>query len=1051
MKFLGMVKSEIKILLICHCALIAGETADQELVSATKEIASAPEGSGIIIDDSTTDDNFVISINPQNMVVAKGDNVIINITIRGLNSDNYTYHWRRLNGSLPVTASGGNTPNLNINSVSPSDSGSYYCVLESYLGDSVESDRATLQVFYITSQPENQVVAVGQEVLLTCDAVGADKLKYTWIRKWHKRISSQATGINTNHLAINNISTDDSGQYKCIVLGGNSCTKSKPVNVTVLALPVVTTHPNSNGPITVAEGGDVMLSCEATGEGTLNYQWRRLSGSPPDNVQGNNTTNLTISKITVSDSGEYYCVVNNGGTGVSSQEVQVTVKRRPAIVNNMVDKELSIVSGSEELLLTCEFSGDDISGVYWERLNDRPLASKNNISQFNNDKTKLVLTITEARSHHSGLYRCVVYSPWGVAQSRDVHVTITVAPPTITEQPSSKTIVALNDVTFTCKARGFKVKYEWRRSNDSHVIGRQSSLTILSATPLDGNGYYCVAYCSTQHHYASSNIAILKVLDYIAITHQPESVKVAINGLASLRVVASGPASSHFTYKWMKFGSSSLPSSASGGNTPHLHFTSVTPSDSGIYYCIVANQWGRKVSSNYGKVDVLWLRLYPSSVTVSKGSNVSLKCSSGSIQNIPILWNMHNQSVIRTMDPMINLTNINMVENGQYQCTANVGNVDIKSNLASIAVFDIAEKPHDTIATVGSSVVFNCSASVTNGVSCKWKHNYTEINSAGNGLSLKLPNVGINDDGLYTCEMKGNTGKLLARTARLTVLYILSHPVDISVATGSSANFTCEASIPYSVTYQWKHNNTLLKNQTSTVLNIRNVQMSSIGEYYCIVAAKNNATVVSDVARLTVHEGDGKVKQRSHATIVAYYSLGGVLLAVIVIICVFSCCCCCYSYHVHYHIKQKTHNEVTTTSKHSLSEKSVGIKIDGDETMIEISTSNNQSIMDIIYTMQPEILDLINMEELFVYLIKYSILTKNEVQHVGPMSRETNIEKATFLLSALYGKGPEGQKDFIKALYESNKVAGNTGHQELIRKLHDKGVVITEQRACTIK
>ena len=78
------------------------------------------------------------------------------------------------------------------------------------------------------------MVAVGQEVLLTCDAVGADKLKYTWIRKWHKRISSQATGINTNHLAINNISTDDSGQYKCIVLGGNSCTKSKPVNVTVL-------------------------------------------------------------------------------------------------------------------------------------------------------------------------------------------------------------------------------------------------------------------------------------------------------------------------------------------------------------------------------------------------------------------------------------------------------------------------------------------------------------------------------------------------------------------------------------------------------------------------------------------------------------------------------------------------------------------------------------------------------------------------------------------------------------------------------------------------
>ena len=98
-------------------------------------------------------------------------------------------------------------------------------------------------------------------------------------------------------------------------------------NCKSIALPVITTHPNdSNGTIVVGEGSDVMLRCEATGEGTLNYQWRRRSGSLPDNVEGNNTTSLTISNITVSDSGEYYCIVDNGGTGVSSQEVQVTAK-----------------------------------------------------------------------------------------------------------------------------------------------------------------------------------------------------------------------------------------------------------------------------------------------------------------------------------------------------------------------------------------------------------------------------------------------------------------------------------------------------------------------------------------------------------------------------------------------------------------------------------------------------------------------------------------------------------------------------------------------------
>jgi len=76
-------------------------------------------------------------------------------------------------------------------------------------------------------------------------------------------------------------------------------------------------------------------------------------------------------------------------------------------------------------MLTCEFSGDDIIIVYWERLNNGSLSSNNNITMVNSDKTRLVLSITEARPSHSGLYRCVVYSQWGEAQSKNIHVSIT--------------------------------------------------------------------------------------------------------------------------------------------------------------------------------------------------------------------------------------------------------------------------------------------------------------------------------------------------------------------------------------------------------------------------------------------------------------------------------------------------------------------------------------------------------------------------------------------------------------------------------------------------
>ena len=89
------------------------------------------------------------------------------------------------------------------------------------------------------------------------------------------------------------------------------------------------------------------------------------------------------------------------------------------------DQQLSIVSGNEEVMLTCNVNGDDITGGYWERMNNDSLPVSNNMSSLSNDKRTLTITISRAHPTHSGMYRCVVYSQWGVAQSRNVQVTIT--------------------------------------------------------------------------------------------------------------------------------------------------------------------------------------------------------------------------------------------------------------------------------------------------------------------------------------------------------------------------------------------------------------------------------------------------------------------------------------------------------------------------------------------------------------------------------------------------------------------------------------------------
>ena len=79
----------------------------------------------------------------------------------------------------------------------------------------------------------------------------------------------------------------------------------------------------------------------------------------------------------------------------------------------------------------------------------------------------------------------------------------------ITRQPTNKMITALQDVTFACEAKGFEVKYEWKRHNNNNTIGEDSSLTISKAIPSNEDQYYCVAM--TEGGYAFSNNVTLTV------------------------------------------------------------------------------------------------------------------------------------------------------------------------------------------------------------------------------------------------------------------------------------------------------------------------------------------------------------------------------------------------------------------------------------------------------------------------------------------------------------------------------------------------------------
>ena len=128
---------------------------------------------------------------------------------------------------------------------------------------------------------------------------------------------------------------------------------------------MVTIYPNET--VTIVEGNNVTLRCKATGDGTLSYQWKRVPRSLPKNAVISNINegrNLIIHNITVSDSGQYHCEVDNGGDSVSSRRVRLTVKSelliincimfnslhtaKPSITDSSGNQQLSIISNNEQ-------------------------------------------------------------------------------------------------------------------------------------------------------------------------------------------------------------------------------------------------------------------------------------------------------------------------------------------------------------------------------------------------------------------------------------------------------------------------------------------------------------------------------------------------------------------------------------------------------------------------------------------------------------------------------------------------------------------------------
>ena len=101
----------------------------------------------------------------------------------------------------------------------------------------------------------------------------------------------------------------------------------------VLRIAAKATHKGKmpeTGTINVIALNDVTLTCSIpvriVGAPAYEYSWHRVDGDIPPYSSGQNSSILTIHRITPADEGEYYCMATQFGHCAKSNNIEVIVE-----------------------------------------------------------------------------------------------------------------------------------------------------------------------------------------------------------------------------------------------------------------------------------------------------------------------------------------------------------------------------------------------------------------------------------------------------------------------------------------------------------------------------------------------------------------------------------------------------------------------------------------------------------------------------------------------------------------------------------------------------
>ena len=313
-------------------------------------------------------------------------------------------------------------------------------------------------------------------------------------------------------MQVEAISGRNGFQYRCVITDNDGVSvTSNAATLTVLKQLAITTQPKS---VTVVNGGTASTSVVATGEG-LTYTWYYTDNEKDttfSQVTSIKTGTYSIKMTPDRDGRKVYCVIKDK-YGNSKQTNTVTLSMSGTAKIGTQPKSATAVAGTN-VTFTVGATGDGLT--YQWQYKDPAVGKWYNSGLTGNKTPNFQVGATTGRNNFQ--YRCKVTDAYGnVVYSDAATLTVTKAL-SVTTQPKSITATKGTTVTFTVKASGEGLTYQWQYKDpavgkwyNSGLTGNKTTNFQVGATTGRNNFQYRCKITDAYGNVVYSNAATLTV------------------------------------------------------------------------------------------------------------------------------------------------------------------------------------------------------------------------------------------------------------------------------------------------------------------------------------------------------------------------------------------------------------------------------------------------------------------------------------------------------------------------------------------------------------